>query len=209
MLDHENCESKGSMKSYFGGLLCCAWSPDDRYVVTGGEDDLITVWSFSDSNIIARGHGHKSWVSDVAFDSFSCIIPCDAEFIKWFGDTPPKKVEVKGNNVKKHGFLSAKVIKTLTSSSDKIDKSTGDVHKNSSHSELNGRLSITSGSMNTLPHVIYRFGSVGQDAQLCLWELTEDILYSRKRSGTVLGGFGSMHGKVHRLEFLYIYVMYN
>uniref|UniRef100_A0A8D0KWZ8 DM1 locus, WD repeat containing n=1 Tax=Strix occidentalis caurina TaxID=311401 RepID=A0A8D0KWZ8_STROC len=59
------------MKSYFGGLLCVCWSPDGRYVVTGGEDDLVTVWSFAEGRVVARGHGHKSWVNAVAFDPFT------------------------------------------------------------------------------------------------------------------------------------------
>ncbi|NXI66693.1 DMWD protein, partial [Anseranas semipalmata] len=62
---------QGMMKSYFGGLLCVCWSPDGRYVVTGGEDDLVTVWSFAEGRVVARGHGHKSWVNAVAFDPFS------------------------------------------------------------------------------------------------------------------------------------------
>ncbi|KAF1482876.1 Dystrophia myotonica WD repeat-containing protein, partial [Eudyptula minor novaehollandiae] len=62
---------QGMMKSYFGGLLCVCWSPDGRYVVTGGEDDLVTVWSFAEGRVVARGHGHKSWVNAVAFDPFT------------------------------------------------------------------------------------------------------------------------------------------
>ncbi|NWR59282.1 DMWD protein, partial [Bucorvus abyssinicus] len=62
---------RGMMKSYFGGLLCVCWSPDGRYVVTGGEDDLVTVWSFAEGRVVARGHGHKSWVNAVAFDPFT------------------------------------------------------------------------------------------------------------------------------------------
>ncbi|XP_060642595.2 WD repeat-containing protein 20 [Anolis sagrei] len=62
---------QGMMKSYFGGLLCVCWSPDGRYIVTGGEDDLVTVWSFAEGRVIARGHGHKSWVNAVAFDPFT------------------------------------------------------------------------------------------------------------------------------------------
>ncbi|XP_061875701.1 dystrophia myotonica WD repeat-containing protein [Colius striatus] len=62
---------QGMMKSYFGGLLCVCWSPDGRYVVTGGEDDLVTVWSFAEGRVVARGHGHKSWVNAVAFDPFA------------------------------------------------------------------------------------------------------------------------------------------
>ncbi|NXF28231.1 DMWD protein, partial [Rhodinocichla rosea] len=62
---------QGMMRSYFGGLLCVCWSPDGRYVVTGGEDDLVTVWSFAEGRVVARGHGHKSWVNAVAFDPFT------------------------------------------------------------------------------------------------------------------------------------------
>ncbi|ELW71129.1 Dystrophia myotonica WD repeat-containing protein [Tupaia chinensis] len=62
---------RGLMKSYFGGLLCVCWSPDGRYVVTGGEDDLVTVWSFTEGRVVARGHGHKSWVNAVAFDPYT------------------------------------------------------------------------------------------------------------------------------------------
>uniref|UniRef100_A0A915Q2B1 WD_REPEATS_REGION domain-containing protein n=1 Tax=Setaria digitata TaxID=48799 RepID=A0A915Q2B1_9BILA len=61
------------MKSYFGGLLCLAWSPDSRYIVTGGEDDLITVYSVLEKRVVCRGQGHRSWISKVAFDPYT---PC-------------------------------------------------------------------------------------------------------------------------------------
>ncbi|PIA16722.1 WD40 repeat-like protein [Coemansia reversa NRRL 1564] len=54
--------------SYFGGLSCCAWSDDGKYVVAGGKDDLITVWSYYDQSIVARCQGHESWVRDIVFD---------------------------------------------------------------------------------------------------------------------------------------------
>ncbi|XP_029426994.1 dystrophia myotonica WD repeat-containing protein isoform X1 [Rhinatrema bivittatum] len=67
----DSMELQGMMKSYFGGLLCVCWSPDGRYIVTGGEDDLVTVWCFAEGRVIARGHGHKSWVNAVAFDPYT------------------------------------------------------------------------------------------------------------------------------------------
>uniref|UniRef100_A0A2K5R464 WD repeat-containing protein 20 n=1 Tax=Cebus imitator TaxID=2715852 RepID=A0A2K5R464_CEBIM len=70
----DSVELHGTMKSYFGGLLCVCWSPDGKYIVTGGEDDLVTVWSFVDCRVIARGHGHKSWVSVVAFDPYTTSV---------------------------------------------------------------------------------------------------------------------------------------
>ncbi|KAI7900112.1 WD40-repeat-containing domain protein [Cokeromyces recurvatus] len=57
---------------YFGGLLCVTWSPDGHYILTGGQDDLVTIWSFKEKRIVARCQGHKSWVTDVAFDPLYC-----------------------------------------------------------------------------------------------------------------------------------------
>ncbi|KAB5566881.1 catabolite repression protein creC [Coniochaeta sp. 2T2.1] len=58
--------------SYYGGLSCVCWSPDGKYVLTGGQDDLITIWCPSESAIIARCQGHHSWVTSVAFDPWRC-----------------------------------------------------------------------------------------------------------------------------------------
>ncbi len=58
--------------SYYGGLLCVCWSPDGRYVLTGGQDDLVSIWSFSERRIVARCQGHHSWVTAVAFDPWRC-----------------------------------------------------------------------------------------------------------------------------------------
>ncbi|KAJ8421552.1 hypothetical protein Cgig2_001660 [Carnegiea gigantea] len=57
-------------KSYYGALLCCAWSGDGKYILTGGEDDLVQVWSMEDRKVVAWGEGHNSWVSGVAFDPY-------------------------------------------------------------------------------------------------------------------------------------------
>ncbi|KAM6914977.1 WD repeat-containing protein 20 [Xenentodon cancila] len=152
-------ELHGTMKSYFGGLLCVCWSPDGRYIVAGGEDDLVTVWSFLDCRVIARGHGHKSWVSVVAFDHCTTSVED--------GDLP---AEFSGSDEDFH---------------EQIHFGAGRERANSSHSRLSKR-----NSTDTRPvSVTYRFGSVGQDTQLCLWDLTEDILFphlplSRTRTHT-------------------------
>ncbi|KAI3983376.1 hypothetical protein MKX01_013443 [Papaver californicum] len=57
-------------KSYYGALLCCAWSMDGKYILAGGEDDLVQVWSMDDRKVVAWGEGHSSWVSGVSFDSY-------------------------------------------------------------------------------------------------------------------------------------------
>lgn len=106
----------GRARSYFGGFLCVCWSPDGKYVVVGGEDDLVTVWSFSERRVVARGEGHKSWVSVVAFDPY----------VVSFTDPDEEGVE--------------------------------DDEKDRTEQQC------------------YRLGSVSQDTQLCLWDLTEDVL---------------------------------
>lgn len=91
------------------------WSPDGKYVVVGGEDDLVTVWSFSERRVVARGEGHKSWVSVVAFDPY----------VVSFTDPDEEGIEDEKDRTEQQ---------------------------------------------------CYRLGSVSQDTQLCLWDLSEDVL---------------------------------
>lgn len=53
-------------------MICVCWSPDGKYIVTGGQDDLVSIWSLAERKIIARCQGHHSWVSAVAFDPWRC-----------------------------------------------------------------------------------------------------------------------------------------
>ena len=71
MFHYESMELVASARSYFGGLLCVCWSPDGKYLVLGGEDDLVTVYSFHERRVVVRGQGHKSWVSVVSFDVYN------------------------------------------------------------------------------------------------------------------------------------------
>lgn len=60
--------------SYYGGFLCAAFSPDGRYLVTGGEDDMVCIWHVGDPHkktLVARGQGHSSWVRSVKFDPWA------------------------------------------------------------------------------------------------------------------------------------------
>ncbi|XP_008309284.1 WD repeat-containing protein 20 [Cynoglossus semilaevis] len=149
-------ELHGTMKSYFGGLLCVCWSPDGKYIVAGGEDDLVTVWSFLDCRVIARGHGHKSWVSVVAFDHYTTSVE-ESDPMEFSGSDEDFQDQIHF----------------------------GRDRANSTQSRLSKRNSTDSRPVS----VTYRFGSVGQDTQLCLWDLTEDILFphlplSRTRTHT-------------------------
>ncbi|XP_031502478.1 uncharacterized protein LOC116265753 isoform X2 [Nymphaea colorata] len=104
VFDYANEQLICGGKSYYGASLCCAWSSDSKYILTGGEDDLVQVWSMEDRKVVAWGEGHNSWVSGVAFDSY------------WSSPS----------------------------------------------------------SDGTSENVMYRFGSVGQDTQLLLWDLVMD-----------------------------------
>ncbi|KAK9874047.1 hypothetical protein WA026_002404 [Henosepilachna vigintioctopunctata] len=106
IFQYDSMDLLGTARSYFGGLLCVGWSSDSRLIVVGGEDDLVTVFSMEEKRVIARGHGHRSWVAAVAFD--------------WYLET----------------------------------------------------------------EVCYRFGSVGHDTQICLWELPEETLTPPKQRVT-------------------------
>ncbi|KAI5286375.1 hypothetical protein KEM54_006837 [Ascosphaera aggregata] len=63
--------------AYYGGINCVAWSPDGKYLVTGGQDDLVTIWSFKEKRIVARCQGHTSFVRSVAFDPWRLNHPVE------------------------------------------------------------------------------------------------------------------------------------
>lgn len=57
-----------AMASYFGGFTCLCWSQDGRILLTGGQDDLLSIWAPKEGHLVARAQGHQSFVSAVAFD---------------------------------------------------------------------------------------------------------------------------------------------
>ncbi|KAH7019420.1 WD40-repeat-containing domain protein [Ilyonectria destructans] len=72
IIDYLKEELLDMFYSYYGGMSCVCWSPDAKYVLTGGQDDLISIWSVAESALLARCQGHQSWVSAVAFDPWRC-----------------------------------------------------------------------------------------------------------------------------------------
>uniref|UniRef100_A0A0N4ZP86 WD_REPEATS_REGION domain-containing protein n=1 Tax=Parastrongyloides trichosuri TaxID=131310 RepID=A0A0N4ZP86_PARTI len=122
VFNYSSMELIVQMKSYFGGLLCLDWSPDNKYIVTGGEDDMITIFNVEEGRVVGRGQGHKSWISQVKFDSY------------------------------------------MTTTEDEAHKRRG------------SKFSRTSRILSSYDEACYRIGSVGFDAEVALWEITEDIL---------------------------------
>ncbi|KAI9056011.1 hypothetical protein LZ554_000943 [Drepanopeziza brunnea f. sp. 'monogermtubi'] len=72
MIDYLKEQLRDIYASYYGGFLCVCWSPDGKYVLTGGQDDLVSIWSVAESTIVARCQGHQSWVTAVCFDPWRC-----------------------------------------------------------------------------------------------------------------------------------------
>ncbi|KAG0017195.1 hypothetical protein BGZ81_010857 [Podila clonocystis] len=89
---------------------------DNAYVtqpLTGGQDDLVTIWSFKDLKIIARCQGHQSYVTGVAFDPWRCdernyrfgSVGEDAKLLLWdfsVGALHKPKAR-RGSNATMHG----------------------------------------------------------------------------------------------------------
>lgn len=57
VFQYDSMELLGTGRSYFGGLLCVAWSGDGRLLAAGGEDDLVTIWSLDQRRVVARAQG--------------------------------------------------------------------------------------------------------------------------------------------------------
>ncbi|GAB0492352.1 hypothetical protein MMPV_003614 [Pyropia vietnamensis] len=91
VLDLASEQQVVSFRSYYGALLTVSWSPDALYLATGGEDDLVSVWSPWELRIVARGEGHTSWVSGVCWDPMACgggryrvgSVAQDAKLLLW------------------------------------------------------------------------------------------------------------------------------
>ena len=167
VLNYDSMELVGSMKSYFGGLLCVCWSPDGKYIVVGGEDDLVTVWSFHEKRVVCRGQGHKSWISVVSFDPYTTCVGENDGYD--FSGSDEDFMHVSRSN---HSLAKDNVRETRSNSLTKSGSNRNSI-------ESKGLVNITS----------YRFGSVGQDTVMCLWDLTEDVLrqpMGRARTSTVI-----------------------
>ncbi|KAL8589722.1 hypothetical protein ACOMHN_027230 [Nucella lapillus] len=197
VFNYNSMELVGTMKSYFGGLLCVCWSPDSKYLVTGGEDDLVTLWSFHEKRVVCRGHGHKSWVNVVSFDVHTCLV-CDDENCEFNSkdsvETSPSlhnniPVQANANHVSSGDSVSSSGSKNRESLAETVQLNGS--HTNSNHNSVLDTSTTTTPSVH---YTTYRFGSVGQDTELCLWELTEDIVrqpFNKARTSTSLGSYAS------------------
>lgn len=197
-----------SMKSYFGGLLCVSWSSDGKYVATGGEDDLITVFSFVEMRVVCRGRGHSSWINCVAFDPYTTLpsysMPASSSK-KYTPDAAKYNAnesaeDTNGNNNEsdleefhnKQQLIERKLEQMELQKQHNKQKITGpkqrtistlsDYNVGAMSNDVNEATTLTGASTNATNSVYYRLASVGQDNQLCFWDLTEDILKEKPAS---------------------------
>ncbi|KAL3113495.1 hypothetical protein niasHT_013605 [Heterodera trifolii] len=190
----------GFFKSYFGGLLCLAWSPDHRYIATGGEDDLLTVYSLAENRVVCRGQAHKSWISEVAFDCYAPEFMLEqTQIFDEKRSCPPLKGEGtcssfatnEGSAFQNgHHFPSGHEENVFSAPQfGHLPFANCDDFRTTNANSLqllsNGKVTHRNGSSNDAndvshcqPQLLYRVGTVGHDCQLCLWDLSEDILAS-------------------------------
>lgn len=125
--------------SYYGGFTCVCWSPDGNYILTGGQDDLVTIWSLADRSIMARCSGHDSYVTAVAFDPWRCddktyrfgSVGADCKLLLWDfnvgmlhrpkGTVSKQRGSVSGQSISlvRHRTESASVINRIRSDSNR------------------------------------------------------------------------------------------
>ncbi|XP_054153503.1 WD repeat-containing protein 20-like [Oppia nitens] len=165
VFNYDTMELIGRMRSYFGGLLCVCWSPDNKFVVTGGEDDLVTIWSFTEKRVVARGQGHKSWVSVVTFDPFTTSY---SENFDLSGSEEDNSQQLQPTSV-----LNNESNRTTNSSNMYSGVNSRSASTSRSESGSLNRLNRSTFSQNI---TAYRLGSVGQDTHICLWDLSDDVL---------------------------------
>lgn len=211
---YDTMELVGRARSYYGGLSCVCWSPDGKYVVTGGEDDLITVWSFVERRVVARGMGHKSWVSVVAFDSYYTGYDLkDTDVDNDDDDEDEDGKEVDDRDLEGEGEEEdedeIRRLDGTDSPRPRVNRlnNLGDDRKESSSyhnshirnincSPSNCNLNSERRNSNTPSLTSYRFGSVGQDTQLCLWDLNDDLLkqpIAKSKMNTITGAVSAIN----------------
>lgn len=180
----DTMELVGQARSYFGGLLCVCWSPDGKYIVCGGEDDLVTVYSFHERRVVVRGQGHRSWVSVVSFDVQTLAygeVPDGLDFSgsddEGAGAAPPGPATIN-SPPSAHRPLEG----VARQASVRGRAPTPPTSPPALASPPEGRAAHpAAGSPAREAVTCYRFGSVSQDTHICLWDLTEELL---KQSAT-------------------------
>lgn len=115
--------------------------------------------------------GHQSYVSAVAFDPYTTVLP---EVVSSNVATSLTMVAGEGEKAGEKGETPS------IRGSFRLSGGAGFDVSSVASSPFLGRLASEAGDKEV---VAYRLGSVGQDSQLCLWDLSEDALKIRRPFG--------------------------
>jgi len=138
----------GGFKSYYGGLRTVRWAGDGHYVLAGGESDLVEVWAVPEGRYCAAwADGHASWVTCACEDAH-VLDDADHDHDSDHDDDGDSRLQSGLNRVKSPGPVRAQDASVKSPTTNYDD------------------LLVTDDRAETL-----RFGSVGQDCRLCLWDL--------------------------------------
>uniref|UniRef100_A0A4W4DN60 DM1 locus, WD repeat containing n=1 Tax=Electrophorus electricus TaxID=8005 RepID=A0A4W4DN60_ELEEL len=171
-----------------GGLNEFSFSPDGVHVACVGQDGCLRVFHFDSMELQGI---MKSYFGGLLCVSWSP----DGKYLATGGEDDlvtvwsftESRVVARGHGHK--SWVNVVAFDPFTTSIEEeepmeLSGSEEDLHQgalNFSRVRTSSTLSRLSrhSSKGGAPSVSYRFGSVGQDTQFCLWDLTDDILYPR------------------------------
>ncbi|KAJ5612543.1 hypothetical protein N7510_005737 [Penicillium lagena] len=186
LMDYLKEEMLDIFRSYYGGLICVCWSPDGKYIVTGGQDDLVTIWSFPERKIVARCQGHNSFVSAVAFDPWRCdkrtyrfgSVGDDCRLLLWDFSVGMLH-RPRAATARQRSSIAAPSLQPagtrLRSDSEKTEKSDGDIDQTSHPIEPRARTAL-------LPPLMSKV--VGQDP-ICWLGFQKDSIMTSSLEGHI------------------------
>ena len=154
----------GGFKSYFGGLDAVGWARGGRFVLAGGEADAIEIYDVARGRVAARAEGHASWIAAAAEDPFAWPDGFggggeDDAHAHSDGDDADEK-----STGPSPGSGSARDDSAAGSSSSRPAAEAAEASDHRYDDLL----------QPDAPGEVLRFGSVGQDCRLCLWDLDVD-----------------------------------
>ena len=156
----------GGFKSYFGGLDAVGWVRGGRFVLAGGEADAVEIYDVARGRVAARAEGHASWIAAAAEDPLA--------WPDGFGGGGEDDGDDAGDE-------------TPGSGPGPGPGSTRDAFSSASDHRYDDLLQPNA------PGEVLRFGSVGQDCRLCLWDLGR----GRPRRGGFSRRLAGAHAAAH------------